>query len=181
LPSGVLQAVGAGYILDVNLNQSDRCEDAPTVGFGTFTGCTEQATVDNTAAAPCAPSSTSPDLWWNFVAPSTGSVTISTEGSNFDTVLSVHSACPGTAANAIACNNDIGAGVLQSRVNLNVTQGQFYLVRVAGAAADSGSVNLTISGTVGPCYANCDNSTVAPALNAGDFSCFLTRFRAGCP
>jgi hypothetical protein len=31
------------------------------------------------------------------------------------------------------------------------------------------------------CYANCDGSTVPPVFNAGDFACFLTRFRAGCP
>ena len=29
------------------------------------------------------------------------------------------------------------------------------------------------------CYANCDNSTTAPALNVLDFSCFLNRFAAG--
>jgi hypothetical protein len=30
-------------------------------------------------------------------------------------------------------------------------------------------------------YANCDNSTIAPVLNVGDFTCFLQRFAAGCP
>jgi hypothetical protein len=29
------------------------------------------------------------------------------------------------------------------------------------------------------CYANCDQSTTAPVLNAGDFTCFLDGFRAG--
>jgi hypothetical protein len=29
------------------------------------------------------------------------------------------------------------------------------------------------------CYANCDNSTTAPVLNVGDFTCFLQRFAAG--
>jgi hypothetical protein len=33
-------------------------------------------------------------------------------------------------------------------------------------------------GTV-PCYANCDASTTPPALNVGDFSCFLNRFATG--
>jgi hypothetical protein len=33
--------------------------------------------------------------------------------------------------------------------------------------------------TIGECYANCDASTVAPALNVLDFSCFLNRFVAG--
>jgi hypothetical protein len=31
------------------------------------------------------------------------------------------------------------------------------------------------------CYANCDGSTVAPILNALDFSCFLSRYAAGDP
>jgi hypothetical protein len=29
-----------------------------------------------------------------------------------------------------------------------------------------------------PCYANCDNSTVAPVLNVEDFSCFINEFAA---
>jgi hypothetical protein len=29
------------------------------------------------------------------------------------------------------------------------------------------------------CYANCDNSTLPPALNTGDFTCFLQRYAAG--
>ncbi|MEX2217377.1 MAG: hypothetical protein WD749_01345 [Phycisphaerales bacterium] len=31
------------------------------------------------------------------------------------------------------------------------------------------------------CYANCDESTVAPILNVSDFGCFLTRYAAGDP
>jgi predicted outer membrane repeat protein len=31
------------------------------------------------------------------------------------------------------------------------------------------------------CYANCDNSVVAPVLNVNDFSCFLNKFAAGDP
>jgi DNA-binding beta-propeller fold protein YncE len=31
------------------------------------------------------------------------------------------------------------------------------------------------------CYANCDHSTTAPALNVADFTCFLTKFAAGDP
>jgi subtilisin-like proprotein convertase family protein len=33
----------------------------------------------------------------------------------------------------------------------------------------------------GDAYANCDNSTTPPVLNVGDFTCFLQRFAAGCP
>jgi len=33
----------------------------------------------------------------------------------------------------------------------------------------------------GDSYANCDGSTGTPSLTAGDFVCFLNAFRAGCP
>jgi hypothetical protein len=35
------------------------------------------------------------------------------------------------------------------------------------------------SGGGGTCYANCDNSTTVPLLNANDFQCFLNNFAAG--
>ena len=38
---------------------------------------------------------------------------------------------------------------------------------------------VTLDGGVPTCYANCDNSTTAPALNVQDFSCFLNAFAAG--
>ncbi len=31
------------------------------------------------------------------------------------------------------------------------------------------------------CYANCDGSTGSPLLTAADFTCFLAKFRLGCP
>jgi hypothetical protein len=35
------------------------------------------------------------------------------------------------------------------------------------------------TGTGVPCYVNCDNSSVAPVLNAVDFICFMNRYAAG--
>jgi hypothetical protein len=43
---------------------------------------------------------------------------------------------------------------------------------------------LTLCGTVPAalaCYANCDQSTIPPVLNVGDFTCFLQKYAAGCP
>jgi hypothetical protein len=39
--------------------------------------------------------------------------------------------------------------------------------------------NLTVAPVAGPCYANCDQSSAPPVLNANDFQCFLDRFAAG--
>jgi hypothetical protein len=50
-----------------------------------------------------------------------------------------------------------------------------------GVAPDLSAIagNQFASFTLAPaCYANCDGSTTPPILNAGDFSCFLNRFRA---
>jgi len=41
--------------------------------------------------------------------------------------------------------------------------------------------NVMGAGATGGCYANCDNSTSAPALNVNDFNCFLNRFRGQDP
>ena len=41
-----------------------------------------------------------------------------------------------------------------------------------------GDVAMAIGG---PCYANCDGSTITPCLNVNDFACFLNRYAAGDP
>jgi hypothetical protein len=51
------------------------------------------------------------------------------------------------------------------------------------ATEDSGNarvLNVPLN-VVLPCYANCDGSTSQPVLTASDFTCFLSRFRAGDP
>lgn len=52
------------------------------------------------------------------------------------------------------------------------------------AVTNQGSDNTTVLMNTGTlpgqsCYANCDNSTAAPVLNANDFQCFLNKFAAG--
>jgi hypothetical protein len=49
--------------------------------------------------------------------------------------------------------------------------------------AQDGDVSFVLSGTAsgGACYANCDGSTGAPALNVADFTCFLQKFATGDP
>jgi hypothetical protein len=49
------------------------------------------------------------------------------------------------------------------------------------SAPESFRPRLVLTYTVdpGPCYANCDASTLAPVLNVLDFNCFLNRFSAG--
>jgi hypothetical protein len=56
----------------------------------------------------------------------------------------------------------------------NVAYQQWELLgKSAPVLMDHGTINL--------CYANCDNSTVAPILNVADFTCFLQRYAAADP
>ncbi|MBX3409416.1 MAG: hypothetical protein KF859_05970 [Phycisphaeraceae bacterium] len=112
---------------------ADNCADAPTVGTGTFTGNTSTATNDGRASCV---SSASPDMWLRFVPAEDGLLVASTcGGATFDTVLSVHSGCPGLGANAIICNDD--ACGLQSTVRTPVVAGQAYLIRIGGFGVSS--------------------------------------------
>ncbi|MBE9242639.1 beta strand repeat-containing protein [Synechocystis salina] len=84
--------------------------------------------------------------WWSWTAPVSGNVTIDTIGSNFDTVLSVYT---GNALNALALvpngqNDDIGGGVVQSRVSFGATSGTTYQIAVDGYDSTTGNINLNI-------------------------------------
>lgn len=50
---------------------------------------------------------------------------------------------------------------------------------VRDPALRNGFLTQTVTWTFQPCYANCDNSSVAPALNPLDFTCFIGRYLDG--
>lgn len=75
------------------------------------------------------------------------------------------------------CVSAFGTGAI---TRLNRTTGAYlgnYLQPGAGGITADPWAILFIAGG---CYANCDSSTVAPALNVADFVCFLNQFAAGC-
>jgi hypothetical protein len=123
---------------------NDECPDALEVVDGTYTGSTELAVAGGSSS--CGSSSTSPDVWYAYTAQAGGALAIDTCGSAFDTVLSVHTFCPGTSANELACNDD-SCGQ-QSSVTVDAFPGQVYLIRVAGAQGAFGEYVLNIAGPV---------------------------------
>jgi hypothetical protein len=88
-----------------------------------------------------------------------------------------------TNPNGLAFNPDNGLMYLicnntDSLYTLDTTTGAATLVGSNGSGNLLGLVYVPDAG--GPaCYANCDNSTVAPVLNVADFTCFLQQFAAG--
>jgi len=51
--------------------------------------------------------------------------------------------------------------------------------RVVNVGSTGQIVDVALQPIVPPCYANCDNSTIAPILNVSDFTCFLNKYSAG--
>jgi hypothetical protein len=119
---------------------NDNCEDAFVVGFGSYAGDTTEATNDGGAA--CGSSLFTSDVWYRFVPVSSGNYLAETAGSAYDTVLSVHTDCPGTLSNQIACNDDSGG--LQSKVVFWASTGSEVLIRVSGNNGAVGSYHLAI-------------------------------------
>ncbi|MBS0198262.1 MAG: hypothetical protein JSR77_16035 [Planctomycetes bacterium] len=112
-----------------NAPGNDTCANASLVGPGTYSGSTTCAGVDGSAT--CALSDRSPDVWYAIDGGCGGFVQVDTIGSSYDTALSVHTGCPGTAANIIACDDDAG-GSLTSKIVFLAQPNTRYYVRVAG-------------------------------------------------
>lgn len=83
-------------------------------------------------------------VWWKWVAPSSGSVSIGTSGSPVDTLLAVYT---GTAVNALAvvAQSDDRWDRSSSLVTFNAVSGQTYYIAVDGKDGATGSIKLTIS------------------------------------
>lgn len=83
--------------------------------------------------------------WFTYQAPSTGRVRISTEGSNFDTLLAVYtgSGADFESLRAIASDNNSGRDGITSVVTASVTQGTTYFIAVDGVKGATGTVKLT--------------------------------------
>src|SRR5262249_35263531 len=85
-------------------------------------------------------------VWWQWLAPISGPVSISTLGSSFDTLLGVYT---GTAISnlVLLASNDDAEGTLQSDVTFQAVAGTNYQITVDGFDAASGEIVLTLVAT----------------------------------
>ena len=86
-------------------------------------------------------------IWYAWTAPSAGTVTFDTVGSNFDTLLAVYTGTSVSALTQVAANDD--AVGTQSRLSFSAVAGTVYQVAVDGFAGASGSVTLSWSVAAG--------------------------------
>lgn len=88
-------------------------------------------------------------VWWTWKATITGTVTLSTAGSSFDTTLGVYR---GTAVNAltqVVANDDESYrnGIYTSKVTFGAVAGQTYQIAVDGYEGESGNIKLALTQT----------------------------------
>jgi hypothetical protein len=82
--------------------------------------------------------------WWSWRAPSTGTVTFDTQGSNFDTYLSLFTGNNLPNLSLVAADDDSGEG-LTSLLTRNVTAGEIYQIAVDGWSGNTGQIALNIT------------------------------------
>ncbi|MDA7610571.1 Ig-like domain-containing protein [Verrucomicrobia bacterium] len=89
--------------------------------------------------------------WFAYQSPTDGELTISTDGSDFDTVMGVYTSTGSSFGDLIeiTCDNDSGADGLDSSVTFNASKDTIYYVAVDGVEAATGIVNLAYELEVG--------------------------------
>ena len=85
-------------------------------------------------------------IWYRWTAQAGGTVTVSTAGSSFDTLLAVYTGTTVGALAAVASNDDVSAKDRTSRVTFTAVSGTTYRIAVDGFRAAFGPVTLNWSG-----------------------------------
>lgn len=129
--------------VDLPPPSNDDCTSAIAITDGMTLGTLVAAT--NDGGSSCGSSGLSPDVWYSYTATCAGDVTFRTCGTHdmdgidtgVDTVLALHSGCPGNVGNQLACNDDsvgcsgVDMGLIRdSSVTLAMLPGETVLVRV---------------------------------------------------
>ncbi|WP_269525997.1 S8 family serine peptidase [Coraliomargarita parva] len=110
---------------------------------------TTQASGSNILASLEADEPLNPDVaggktvWWEWTAATTGTATITTEGSAYDTTLAIYDGDALASLSLIAENDDQNLFSLQSAVSFPAVAGQAYLIQVDGYEGEAGAIQLT--------------------------------------
>ncbi len=82
-------------------------------------------------------------VWWSWTAPATGQVTLGTDGSAFDTLLSVYNGAAVNALTLVAGDDDSGVGS-SSQLSFAAAAGVTYRIAVDGKDGAFGAVTLAL-------------------------------------
>ena len=89
-------------------------------------------------------------VWYKWTSTVTGTMTVDTIGSNFDTTLGVYTGTSVSQLTTIAQNDDISDIDKDSRVQFGVTTGITYLIAADGWNGEYGNITLNWTANSGP-------------------------------
>ncbi|MFZ4573884.1 MAG: GC-type dockerin domain-anchored protein, partial [Phycisphaerales bacterium] len=140
------------YVRALESLGNDSCANAVPVTAASSTFADNWGPFDANATECNAASNSG--VWFTHTAACTGTLTINTIGSSFDTILSIYQgSCPFDAAELVGCNDD-SAGTLGSTVTFDATEGQTYAIRVGGFGNRAGMIQLNVSACTPACPAD---------------------------
>ncbi len=121
-------------------------------------------------------------IWYNWTAPDDGTLTLSTEGSDIDTVLAVYtgSAVSSRYLERRAVSWDAG-GFSWSQVSFRVTAGTVYRIAVDGQGQETGATRLAGTFTTAPANDNFANAVTLSSLAAVTGTTFAATHESGEP
>jgi outer membrane protein assembly factor BamB len=135
---------------------------------GTTGGSTFGATSEAGEPSHDPPDSTSLSpghtIWYQWQAPFSTATTITTVGSDFDTIVAVYTGSSVSSLTRLAFNDDQVNGVVRtSNLTFNPTAGTIYKIAVDGWSRDAGTVKLNWAGCQAPSPSPTPTPTVSPA------------------
>ncbi|MFZ9691557.1 MAG: M12 family metallo-peptidase [Phycisphaerales bacterium] len=145
--------------------------DACTSAIGVSVGATPFTTVGATDSGPLMPAGCGEggpwellsDVWFSHQAPCSGLLEIETCGSLFDTYLAVYTGqtCPGDLDAPLTCSQNFPLCGTGSKVFLEVSAGEEFLIRIGSAIADTtgdGTLTITCTGDGPACPTDLDGN-----------------------
>jgi subtilisin family serine protease len=120
-------------------------------------------------------------VWYRFTAPTFCNLSVNTNGSNYDTVLSFWNGCGTLAANGLsftnptqlACDDDSGTGEASQISNFYVEDGDVIYIKVSKYGSTPGGGNLDFNATfvpVAPPNNTCAGATEIPLNTFGSYN-----------
>ena len=136
---------------EIVLNLSQEVTDVENDNFSNsipLTGSTANVTAFNFEATievgePFHAGSRGSSVWWNWTAPTSGLVTIGTNGSDFNTVLGIYTGDSVSDLTEVASDDDSGEE-LQSLVTFEAFEGTNYKIAVDGFLGEQGNIVLDL-------------------------------------
>lgn len=156
---------------------NDECTSATLVNAGATNFDTTNAS-DSPVALPAAcneggGTAIAKDVWYIFVSPCSGNVTVSTCGTaGFDTRIAAYASCPISGSAAVACDdNTAGCSNNTSSMTFAASTNQVFYLRVGGATAGgAGTLNISCTPVAPPCPADFNDDGI---INGSDLAVLL--------